>query len=231
MDDLDQNIIPKILASELLINYLFINSELNVIQDIIAQIPISRDTYVYSMNLDEYILEEIQAERDTLNFQLMNRIIELSRNRDYWKKIYIPFTLEDIIGIKGKDGNRVDVPRYAGAIITNKFIQFIVNSKITQKSTTFSSDDFMDFIFKEFFKAVIIGDDKKIAFKRKIILYLDWVAKKLIQEINISEIIRKLSQNRYRIILRNTSTLEDRCLEIRKRAIAFFLQMKITEFF
>jgi len=231
VDDLDQNIIPKILKAEMFLNYLFINSEITFIQDIINQVPIQSDTNVYSMNLGNKTFEEIQAEPGTKNYQLMQNIIDLSMNREFWKKIYISFTLEDIVGIKGTGGDKVEVPRFAGVIITNKFIQFIVNRKITDKDTNFSSDDFMDFIFKELFKVINLGEAEKKGFKRKIIMYLDWFAKELIEEINLTEVIRRTGQNRYRIIIRNTSTLEDRCLEIRKKAIAFFQQMKITDFF
>jgi len=160
----------------------------------------------------------------------MNNILDLSKIEDYWKKIYIPFTLNDIVGIKGKNGNKVDIPRFAGIIITNKLIQFIVNRKITQESSNFTADHFIDFLFREFIQIISIGEDEKKAFKRKIILFLNWFAEDLIQEINISEIIRKIAQNKYNIILRKTETLEDRCIDIRNQAIAFFQQLKITEF-
>ncbi|MHA1294524.1 MAG: hypothetical protein ACTSQJ_17935 [Promethearchaeota archaeon] len=212
------------------LNYVFINSEINIIRDIINQVPIQNDTNVYSMNLGNKTFNEVQAELGTKNYQLMRNIIYLSTNQEFWKKIYISFTLRDIVGIKGLGGDKVDIPRFAGAILTNKFIQFIVNRKITEKDTNFNSDDFINFIFKEFFKVINIGEAEKIAFKRKIVMYLDWFAKKLIEEINLTEVIRRIGHDKYRIIIRNTSTLEDRCSEIRKKVIAFFRQKKITDF-
>ena len=172
----------------------------------------------------------IQASEGTENFTLIEWVIELSTEREFWKKIYVSFTLEDVVGIKGLGGAKIDIPRFAGAIITNKFIQFIVNRKITERESNFNADDFMDFIFKEFFKVIHLGEDQKKGFKRKLIMYLDWFARDLIEEINLTEIIRRLGRNKYRIIIRNTITLEERCIEIRKRAITFFQQMKITEF-
>ncbi|MHA1439283.1 MAG: hypothetical protein ACTSPD_17060 [Promethearchaeota archaeon] len=212
------------------LNYVFINSEINIIRDIINQVPIQNDTNVYSMNLGSKTFNEVQAELGTKNYQLMRNIIYLSTNQEFWKKIYISFTLRDIVGIKGLGGDKVDIPRFAGAILTNKFIQFIVNRKITEKDTNFNSDDFINFIFKEFFKVINIGEAEKMAFKRKIVMYLDWFAKKLIEEINLTEVIRRIGHDKYRIIIRNTSTLEDRCSEIRKKVIAFFRQKKITDF-
>lgn len=228
---LDQNLIPKIITAEMSLNYVFINTEREIIQDIIDQVPIQEDTSVYSLNLKNKTLKVIQASEGTENFTLMERVIELSTEREFWKKIYVSFTLEDIVGIKGLGGPKIDIPRFAGAIITNKFVQFIVNRKITERDSNFNADDFMDFIFKEFFKVIHLGEDQKKGFKRKLIMYLDWFARDLIEEINLTEVIRRLGTNQYRIIIRNTSTLEERCIEIRKRAITFFQQMKITEFF
>jgi len=175
-------------------------------------------------------MNSLQITPDSPNSTLLEKIIEYSHDHNYWTKVYLPFTFSDIEEIKGGGGNDVKLPRTAGIIITNSLMTFIISRKIREESSNFSSEDFIEYIYKEAFDNLVIGREMRRAFTKKIKLSLTYISEILINEMEISPLIRKLGINQFQIILRRTETLITRCEEIQNKIIGYLAQTRITEF-
>ena len=107
INHLDDILIPRIQNSDIFINYLFYNSDQQVIAQIINVVPIQ--SAIYNLNLRQRQMTTLNAIPGNINNQLMERILNLSKEREIWNIIYVPFTFEDIQFFKGKGGAEVDV--------------------------------------------------------------------------------------------------------------------------
>jgi hypothetical protein len=231
--DLDSSLIPKVIGSPSYLNYLFHSTPNKVISTIINSVPIELPTNVYSVNLSKKKISLIQTEDKTPNQILMEKIMELSENNEYWEKIYIPFTSKDIFDdLYGNKQNEPIVKRKAGIILTNIFFQFILERKIKKKSSIFRISDFFDYIFYYNYDKLTIGIEHERAIENKLRIFLRFIAGELLRRLEIPEIIeRKETNNEFKIVLRNTDTIIDRIGDIKKEIISYFSQKRIDEFY
>ena len=229
--DIDATLMPKNLDVKIFINYFFFDSNSDSIKYVLEQIPFTTEIYALNADLSNYTLNYIKAQSNNENHDLLNQIIILSRNRENWRKIYIPFTLKDIEDISGEGGNRINVTRISGSLIINSFMAFIISRKIKNQSTTFYSDDFISYVFNESYDNLNIGREMRQALTRKIRLFLNYLIDHLFNEIKIEPILKRTDTNKFQILLRKTNTLLSRYEEIKERVIKYFSQKKITEYF
>jgi hypothetical protein len=229
--DIDATLMPKNLDVKIFINYFFFDSNFDSIKYVLEQIPFTTEIYALNADLSNYTLNYIKAQSNNENHDLLNQIIILSRNRENWRKIYIPFTLKDIEDISGEGGNRINVTRISGSLIINSFMAFIISRKIKNQSTTFYSDDFISYVFNESYDNLNIGREMRQALTRKIRLFLNYLIDHLFNEIKIEPILKRTDTNKFQILLRKTNTLLSRYEEIKERVIKYFSQKKITEYF
>jgi len=229
--DIDATLMPKNPDVKIFINYFFFDSNSDSIKYVLEQIPFTTEIYALNADLSNYTLNYIKAQSNNENHDLLNQIIILSRNRENWRKIYIPFTLKDIEDISGEGGNRINVTRISGSLIINSFMAFIISRKIKNQSTTFYSDDFISYVFNESYDNLNIGREMRQALTRKIRLFLNYLIDHLFNEIKIEPILKRTDTNKFQILLRKTNTLLSRYEEIKERVIKYFSQKKITEYF
>ncbi|MGQ4873507.1 MAG: hypothetical protein ACP6IY_05465 [Promethearchaeia archaeon] len=229
IDDLDTNLIPKISDSLIFINYLFYNSEEDIINQIINYIPIESNVYLLQFKIN--ILKELLSYPNNPNYDLMREIIHISKqDTSVWKKLYIPFTLDDILLIKGMDGKDIRINNNSGIIFTDNLLMFIISRKIQKKKSTFYVDELIDYIFKNNFSNLNIGWEYREALRKKINLALKFISNELPSLIKIKPIIKKI-ENKYQILLKNTESLEKRVYELREKIIEFLKQRRIIDYF
>jgi hypothetical protein len=227
IDDLDDFLIPKIQNTDIYINYLFHNSDRQIIDQIINDVPI--ESNVYSLNLNEYEIKEIRSEQGNYNNSLMQNIINLSNDFDIWNITYIPFTYADIKEFRGKGGNKVDIHNNSGIILSYNFLIFLLSRKIRKESSLFRVDDFIRYVFQNNFSNLNKGWEERKNINRKFNLFLKFICDELPARMEINPVIERV-QERYRILLRQTDTLENRINEIVHEVIEFLRQKRIPDF-
>lgn len=229
--NLDSTLIPVNSKAEVFIDYLFYNSPKDIILKIIDNVPILNPVNIYDIDLKNKKVFEVIVEEGTINHKYMKDLMEISNQNEIWKKVYIPFLLNDILGISGIDDGKINIERNAGIILTNSFLQFIISRKIKEKDTDFRVMEFIDYILRHNYKKINIGRQEKEALRSKVRMFLYFLAEEIHEKIEIPEIMRKLGINHFRIILRNTETIIDRINEIKNEIIFLFTQRKITDYF
>ncbi len=228
VNDLDDYLIPRIQNTTIYINYLFYDSERQIIDQIINSVPIQSN--VYHLNLNERQIIAIQSNSGNLNDQLMEKIIELSQETSLWNKIYVPFTFKDIQDFRGKGGKEVDIHNRSGIILAVNFMMFVLSRKIRKEDTLFLVDDFINYVFQNNFENLNVGWEQRKTFKKKFRLFLQFICNELPKKIDIDPIIEK-TDGYYRILLRHTATLERRISEITQELIKFLKQKRLPEFY
>lgn len=229
--DLKGYLIPRVTDSVIYINYIFYNSNKDIVERIVEEVPLE-DCWIYSKTTDNS-LTAIKSIPNTPNSKLWDKITDFSDDRNQWEKIYIPFTLKDIVDIKGLGGSDVKIARNAGIIITNNFMFFIQKKKIKGEKSTFSIREFFEYIYRSEFPNLNVGENEREALTGKIRLFLNYISEQITneREIDIEPIIKKKSEGEYQILLRKTETITERIDILKEKVIAFFKQTEITDFF
>lgn len=227
INDLDDLLIPRIQNADIYINYLFYDSEQQIINQIINTVPIQSD--VYHLNLNQRQIIAIQSNPGNFNDQLMKNIINLSQETSLWNRIYVPFTYEDVQYFRGRGGSEVDIHNKSGIILAANFMMFVLSRKIRKENTIFIVNDFIKYVFQNNFAKLRIGWEQRTAFERKFRFFLRFICDELPNKIEMNPIIEK-AENGYRILLRHTDTLEKRISEITHEVIEFFRQKRIFDF-
>ena len=228
VSDLDDLLIPRIQNSERFINYLFHDSDHQVIDQIIKNVPI--DTNVYHIELDNNTMVSIQTNLNSINYEMMQDLVDLSKEGLLWNKIYIPFTFQDIQDIRGKNGNRLDIHNRSAIILTNNLMMFLFSRKIKKESNTFRVDDFINYVFQNNFQNLNIGWEYRSSIDRKFRLFLNFFCKELPTRLDIKPIIEK-EKDKFRINMRQTKTFEKRLHEITTEVLEFLKQKRISDYF
>lgn len=226
IDDLDDLLIPKIQNADIYVNYIFYNSDPTIITQIINSIPIQSD--VYQIDLDHQTMVSIQSTTGNFNHQLMIHIIKLSQEEEFWNKIYVPFTYDDIQYFRGRGGREVDIHNKSGIILTSNFLMFILSRKIKSEDSSFLVDDFIKYVFQNNFTDLNIGWEHRATLERKFRLFLRFLSDEIPTRLEIKPIIERAERG-YRILLRNTDTLEKRIIEITNEVIEYLKQRRISE--
>lgn len=229
--DLKGYLIPRDKSSKIYLNYIFYKSGIKVVRKIVEDVPL-KECGIYLLDSNKKFVE-IQKLPNTPNSELWDKISTFSNDHSLWEKIYVPFTLNDILDISGLGGSGVDISRNAGVVITYNFMFFIHQRKIKGEKSTFSIGDFFNYIYKSEYPNLNIGENERKALTGKIRLFLNYISEQILNErgINIDPIIKKKKEGEYQILLRNTDTFTERIKILREKVISYFKQTEITDFF
>ncbi len=226
IDKFDANLIPVVVTANLFINYCFYDSPEATVQYIIKNVPIKEDTYVFSINLGKKQLLFSNGPFLNDNQLLIDHINNFLSNKGCWSKIYVPFTLKDIEGIKPNKLVERPLIRRKIRIFLTEFIGFIIHKKIQPSNSDFSKRDVFNYIFDS--SILTIGDEDRRAIENKIHLILIYLIETLFPDLKINAIERH--KNQFRIVLRNTRSLLERIDLIEQKLIDFLSQTEITEY-
>jgi hypothetical protein len=213
---------------ELFINYIFFDTNRDIIDEFIDDV-IQNDSeiYIYSIQTKEKTFEIIQSE----NSNNHKMIMELMQNIDrklFWRKTYVPFMISDLTSIKGDAQNNVVISRDESRIVVSHVLSFILNRKITNKSSEFYISDLLIYIFED--NIAEIGDQERRGMIRKLRLVLKYLTDELFQNLKL-DVLERINDNKYKIKLRNNKTLIDRFREIEKAVKNYLSQETLLKYF
>lgn len=211
----------------LYINYVFLNTNQNIISKFVEDVLENDGTiHVYEVDTNERHFQSIQK-KDNINHEFFVETSNNIENNAYWSQQYVPFTVQDLSEVKGQEGNKVKISRVTSRIITSHMLAFIIHRKIIEKTAEFSISEVVDFLFDS--SSVTMGEKERKGMIRKIRLVFKYLHSDLFPTLNL-DVINRISDNKYRIVLRKTATLQDRFKEIEKQVNEHLATRTLDEF-
>lgn len=231
LEDLDAettSVIPLRDKAPFFLNYLFHDSSQDCIDFIVRETPLDSDVFVFHICLDPPSFSGVQLPSQQPNRGLIQAIQAKTRLPVAWRRRYVPFTLNDIIEIRGQGGSRVKVPKLTGLIVIQEIFGFILQRKIRGIAGTFQIEDLFNFIFAE--SILYFDSHREKAIKTRIRLFLKHLIEVIFTKLELN-VLTKHPSGGYQIILRKTETFTERLREIQKEARKYLKQTQLDEFF
>ena len=221
---LDSSKIPVIDGIPIFINYIFYNTRKDLIQHIANSLDFNEDSaliyyYITKKTINrniKYFKEPNSSENHAIN----DFFIRYSENNEFWENLLIPFTINDLVGIKGEGGSASNAkvnPKISFQIILSNICTFILQRRIQEKPGEFKTDDFMEFLFSNVSGLIYFDEKNKKSIEKKLTLFLNYTAKISEEEKFIFFERRAGSNNKYLITIRKTENILDRINSIEKK--------------
>jgi len=234
---LDSQKIPVIKSALIFINYMFYDTELNILKKIVRNaININTNKccvlYYFSNNRN---LNQHNFPNNQSHSKIIQILIDESNNYRNWEVFKIPFTLKDLEPIKGLGGSKynikIDLSTPFSIIISHLCI-FVIQIKIQQKPGEFTTEDFLNFLISNVKSIIYIDEDEKKSLIKKLTLFLNYISK--ICQIENYKFIKDINTRKFKIELKKSETLIDRIKSIEKKLVEYISkdvrQKKLTDF-